>query len=198
MRTITGMPVFSSNFRGFPHWVSADYAALLNLPDGKLEWLLDNSSLTQRIKNFCCHSGTGDFSVRVLSQGKTMPSADEAKRLKLKSRRYALVREVLLFCGRLPLVYARTVIPLKTLTGRQKQLAYLGDKPLGAFLFAQSCLQRDVMELAVLTQGHQIFESASRALPYPPQQIWGRRSVFRLKNKPLLVTEVFLPTLLNE
>ena len=127
-----------------------------------------------------------------------MPSADEAKRLKLKSRRYALVREVFLFCGVLPLVYARTVIPLKTLTGRQKQLAYLGDKPLGAFLFSQSCLERDVMELAVLTQGHQIFESASQALSDTPEKIWGRRSVFRLKNKPLLVTEVFLPALLEK
>ena len=191
------MSLNSGNIKRLPHWVTTDYASLLHLSEARREWLLDNLSLTQRIKSHCLNSQLGCFSVRVLHQGMKIPSTDEINRLKLKNRRYALIREVLLFCGNSPLIYARTVIPIKTLTGKQRQLAHLGNKPLGAFLFAQSYLQRDVMEVATLSSGHQLFESAVANLQHPPANIWGRRSVFRLRNKPLLVAEVFLPGLIE-
>jgi chorismate--pyruvate lyase len=178
-----------------PHWVKSDHASLLHLEQRVNGWLLDSSSLTQRIKDYCeCHK-LGSFRVRVINQSMAFPSHDERFRLNIKNRRYALIREVVLYCGDLPLIYARTVIPSATLTGPQKQLASLGAKPLGAFLFSQPELQRDAMEVVVLQPGQQLFDLAVKHSAHKAEHINARRSIFRLQNKPLLVAELFLPTL---
>ena len=202
------MSAFFRQFKRIPHWVTADYSSILHLQDNIREWLLDSASLTLRIRQHCQCKSLGCFSVKLLNQGMGLPSNDEVQRLRLRSRRYALIREVLLFCGDTPLIFARTVIPIKTLTGPQRQLGRLGNRPLGEFLFAQPELQRDMMEVAVISQGHQLYDSALQSLNnkhslvqskiYSSQRIWARRSVFCLRHKPLLVAEVFLPEILNQ
>ena len=191
------MPTFLRQFKRIPHWVAFDHASILHIPDDTRSWLLDRASLTLRIKNHCSSQQLGDFSVKLLRQGMAIPSNDEVQRLKLKHRCYALIREVLLYCGDTPVIFARTVIPIKTLSGPQRQLAHLGNRPLGEFLFAQPALQRDAMEIASLSHGHQLYDPALQNLPKSPTQLWARRSIFRLRDKPLLVAEVFLPDLLN-
>lgn len=107
--------------------------------------------------------------------------------------RSAWVREVQLLCDRQPWVYARTVVPVTTLTGAQRRLAHLGDRPLGAFLFADPSMSRGPVELAPVSSGQAMFCEAVAGLASEPGEIWARRSVFRVGNKPLLVTEIFLP-----
>ena len=202
------MSAFFRQFKRIPHWVTADYSSILHLKDNIREWLLDSASLTLRIKQHCQCQRLGCFSVKLLNQGMGLPSNDEVQRLRLRSRRYALIREVLLFCGDTPLIFARTVIPIKTLTGPQRQLGRLGNRPLGEFLFSQPELQRDMMEVAVISQGHQLYDAAVQSLnkkhslaqskTYSSRRIWARRSVFCLRHKPLLVAEVFLPEILNQ
>lgn len=192
------MSVTPKKFKRIPHWLAIDAVSLLHLEEKTREWLLDNSSLTLRVKNFCQASGSGGFSVRVLSQGMSIPSNDEIRRLKITPRHYALIREVLLYCGDTPVIYARTVIPIKTLTGEQKRLGHLGNRPLGEFLFSQPHLQRDTMEVALLNQGHQLFDSALPNINHNVEQIWARRSIFRLRHKPLLVAEAFLPDIISQ
>ena len=189
------MPAFLRQFKRIPHWVAVDYASILHMPDSTREWLLDSASLTLRIKNHCRTNQMGNFSVKLLQQGMGIPSNDEVQRLKLNHRRYALIREVLLYCGESPVIFARTVIPIKTLTGPQRQLSHLGNRPLGEFLFAQPALQRDAMEVAALTNGHQLHDIAAHSLHQDIEQVWARRSIFCLRHKPLLVAEVFLPDL---
>ncbi len=192
------MSAIKRQFKRIPLWITVDYAAILHMPSAMRDWLLDSASLTLRIKAYCQANQLGCFSVRLLSQGMGIPSNDEMQRLKLKSRRYALIREVALYCGDTPLIYARTVIPVTTLTGTQRRLGHLGNRPLGEFLFAQPELHRDVMEIAVVKAGHQLFDSALSCIIQTPEQIWARRSVFRLGQKPLLVAEVFLPEVLSK
>ncbi len=103
------MPTTSRQFKRIPHWVAVDYASLLHLQERTREWLLDSASLTLRIKNYCQSHDMGNFSVRVLSQGMGIPSNDEVQRLRLKSRRYALIREVLLYCGETPVIFAASL-----------------------------------------------------------------------------------------
>jgi len=172
------------------------------LPENQRQWLIDDSSLTQRVKDHCHHNQLGDFSVKVVSQGISAPSNDELERLSLASHEQAMIREVLLFCGNHPVIFARTVIPDSTLTGSQRQLANLGNKPLGEFLFSQPDLSRDAMEIAELKKNQQLFDHSLFYLstintPLTVQQLWARRSVFRLAKKPLLVAEVFLPQLFS-
>ncbi|MCK5667017.1 MAG: chorismate lyase, partial [Thiotrichaceae bacterium] len=179
--------------RHLPHWLAVTSDLSSGIPENAAHWLLDNTSLTLRVKNHCMDHDLGCFSVQVLEQKMAMPLDDEIQHLKLKNNDDALIREVLLYCHESPLIYARTIIPAQTLTGEQRELGELGDRPLGEFLFSQPGLKRDVMEVAALRQGHQLFDSASAHISVKAQEIWARRSVFRLEHKPLLVAEVFLP-----
>jgi len=198
------MSAFHRQFKRIPHWIAVDHAAILHMQDITRDWLLDSASLTLRIKQYCLASEMGCFSVKLLCQGMSIPTNDEVRRLKLRSRRYALIREVLLFCGETPVIFARTVIPIKTLTGPQRQLGHLGNRPLGEFLFSQPALQRDAMEVALISDGHQLFDAANSNVSVTDSQqnklaqVWARRSIFCLRNKPLLVAEVFLPEVFRQ
>lgn len=113
----------------------------------------------------------------------------------MPQRRCALLREVYLYCGNVRMVYARSVIPLTTLTGRQRKLALLGSRPLGGFLFSSPDMRREEMELAEFVQGDPVFARATKDTCVGMEPIWGRRSIFRLVGKPLLVAEIFLPAI---
>jgi len=161
------------------------------LPDGMACWLYDPASLTARLIAACNQT----FRVQVLSQDWGTPFQNEIKRLGMRARNKALIREVYLYCGDTPWVFARTVIPRSTLTGKQKYLANLGSRPLGAILFADPHMHRDQFEVACIEQGEYLYTAATRANQKKPKQIWGRRSAFYLSKKPLLVNEIFLPAI---
>ncbi len=190
------------------HWHVVDNELSLAIPQTISQWLLDSDSLTARIKRHCQQNKLGDFSVHVLLQEQAPVSEDEAVRLQLAMGEVALIREVLLYCGDLPVVFARTVIPLTSLSGSQQQLAHLGNKPLGEFLFSQPDLERNGMEVTALLAEHGLYHEVlsylsadialdtGQAQQQKPEKLWARRSVFCLSHKPLLVAEVFLPDLL--
>jgi chorismate--pyruvate lyase len=96
------------------------------------------------------------------------------------------VREVLLMSNDSPLVYARSILPLDTLRGRYRRLRRLGRTPLGKVLFSDPSMTRGDMQFAQFRLGRE--KGAGGQLP-----IWGRRSIFYLVGKPLLVSEIFLP-----
>ena len=103
------------------------------------------------------------------------------------------VRQVQLLCDGKPWVYARTIIPLTSLRGRLRRLAHLGTRPLGGMLFADPGMRREIVELACIRKGQDMYAAATRGLTGKPDCVWGRRAVFRIARKPLLVSEVFLP-----
>jgi chorismate--pyruvate lyase len=151
-------------------------------------WLFDVSSLTARIIELCGKN----FSVRVLSQNWQAMTAEEAAAMSLRHVHAALVREVLLCCNDKPLVYARTVIPVTTLQGAQRLYANMGNRPLGAMLFADRTMRREAVQVSRLPAAHEANQYAATDEP-----VWGRRSVFRVAGKPLLVSEYFLPEILK-
>ena len=155
------------------------------------EWLLDTGSLTQRLLQSC----QGKFRVDVVSLKWQRPMRNEARRLGLRLHQRALIREVRLLCNEQPWVFARTVIPFRTLKGALRYLVRLGTRPLGAVLFADPHMQREELELACINRNMSLFESAMPNGTANTSCIWGRRSVFYLENKPLLVSEIFLPGL---
>ena len=151
-------------------------------------WLLDSGSLTRRVQHACA----GRFRVRVETQGWGRPRLDEYRALGLRIGRIALIREVHLLCDERPWVFARTIIPVTTLRGRQRRLARLGDRPLGAVLFADPHMQRGPVQVACILPGSSLYAVAMQGLKRRPAEIWGRRSIFRLGGKPLLVSEFIL------
>jgi chorismate lyase len=154
------------------------------LPGALRPWLLDKGSLTERL----IRASQGRFGVRVLRQQVTRPRLDEINALGIHHGRGALVREVLLLGNGTPWVYARSILPLTTLTGRLRSLKQLDDRPLGARLFADPSMHRGVMEIARIPAASLPANLASTA-----SALWGRRSLFFLDQKPLLVSEIFLP-----
>jgi chorismate lyase len=152
------------------------------------DWLLNTGSLTQRLQRTC----VGRFQVRVEFQGWGRPRLDECLALGLRLPRRALIREVHLLCDGRPWVFARTIIPISTLRGPEQRLAHLGERPLGAVLFADPHMTRGQVEVACVRPGHPLYSAAVQGFKQRPAEIWGRRSVFRLGGKPLLVSEFFL------
>ncbi len=160
-----------------------------NIRPDFIDWLLDKGSLTQKLIT----QSQGQFHVEVLQQNIQAVPFHERSLLNIGNRRWAVIREVLLYGKNQPWVYARTLIPLPTLNSRLRHLHYLGNKPLGDMLFKDPTMQRGPVEIACLPASY---------LPRPllveeDQAVWGRRSVFTLSNKPLLVSEIFLPALLE-
>lgn len=159
------------------------------VPEPVWSWLLDTASLTQRLRQTCA----GEFSVDVLRQCWMRPMRNETRLLGVAPSRNALVREVRLLCAGEPWVFARTVIPRSTFSGKERRLAYLGSRPLGAYLFADPSMRRAALEIARIGPHHRLYHAALGHSRSAASAIWGRRSVFLLHDKPVLVSELFLP-----
>lgn len=124
--------------------------------------------------------------VVVLSQDWCYPRESERACLGVPRHRYVFVREVEIRSNNEPLLYARTTIPASTLTGPERRLAHLGVNSLGSVLFSYPGLERSPFEI-----------KPCQLLQYSSSVLWERRSLFYLKGKPLLLTEVFLPRLIQ-
>ncbi len=157
------------------------------MPLALRDWLLDQGSLTQRLID----ASDNQFRVQILKQRIEMPRLSERLALNQPINLMALVREVLLFGGDTAWVYARSVLPLKSLSGSLRRLRKLDNRPLGALLFSDPSMRRGPIEVACITPQNSPLPAPVRHFDEP---LWGRRSVFWLSDKPLLVSEIFLPT----
>lgn len=156
-------------------------------------WLDDHGSLTRRLQAICPR-----LRVQRVNQHIAPPLRDEYRALGLRRGERALIRDVLLICGDTPLVFAHSVIPLAGLDGPWVALSRLGNRPLGAALFADPKVRRFPLEYRQLDARHPLYRPAVAHLAVAnldqaPRRLWMRRSQFALAGHPLLVTEVFLP-----
>ena len=182
-----------TSHNGTTHWKPHRCFLRSRIPAGLSDWLLDRASLTLRLQQLCPGETSRGFRVKVLSQLRGIPRLDEAQALAMQPRELAVIRQVLLMCGRQPWIYARTVIPVSSLRGKLQRLTGLGTRPLGGVLFADPGMRRGKVELAEILPGQALYAAATARGRHRPAAIWGRRSVFRLSGKPLLVSEIFLP-----
>lgn len=169
------------------HWHHYQRNPLIQIDPLWRSWLLDRGSLTQRLIS----ASNGHFRVRKLQQSWQYPTPSEAACLQLKPRQLAMVREVELLCHNQPWVYARSVFPQATLTGRLRCLKKLDARPLGALLFNDPSMRRTHFEVAALNNA----ELSGYFNTTSDRFFWGRRSLFFIDEKPLLVSEIFLPAL---
>lgn len=158
-----------------------------NLEHNLADWLYETGSLTARLKR-CCQN----FRVEVLGQAVGPCALAEATDVILAGEP-VLVREVILYCDDSPQVFARSLLPLSSLTGDEQQLANLGNQPLGQVLFNNPLLERKSIAIAPFDERSSVAQLAATLKLMPLTTLWGRRSLFILNNKPILVAEVFLP-----
>lgn len=158
-----------------------------SLPKSLLDWLLDEKSLTARLKR-----QGNNFRVELLGQQVEACHEDEANDV-INVGEQVLVREVLLYCGNTPQVFARSLLPLSSLTGDEQKLATLGTQSLGQVLFNNPSLVRQNIEISSFDDSSSVAKLSAHLGLVVDSTLWGRRSIFMLENKPLMVAEVFLP-----
>jgi chorismate--pyruvate lyase len=166
-------------------WCRSPSAAAAYCP-----WLRDRGSLTRRIQDRC-----PALNVKVVFQGMRRANRDE--RFVFPRRARVLVREVYLYCRNTPVVFAHSVIDARDLRGAWRRLSRMGSQPLGAALFADPRIRRYPLRQKKLGRRHELHQRASAGLPAMPATLWARRSLFALHKSPILVSEVFLPGILN-
>lgn len=172
-------------------WQALDADTLAQVPLALHPWLTLATSMTQRLRE----SLRSDIRVQVLRSEPGALLADE--------RGFfggldggAHVREVCLHGAGRPVLAARTVYRSDRLA-RDPALASLGERPLGDLLFEGPAparwSHREVARLDADSPPHPLLTQCLPGLPLP---CWGRRTLFWLRDEPLLVTEVLLPVLL--
>lgn len=186
------------SYKHEPSWYQGQSFFLKSAPENLQSWLIDRGSLTQRLIK-SCKLKQGKFHVKVYDETWAKPQLSEARHLGMKNGEMGFIRQVHLYCDEIPWVYARTIIPRATLHGELQKLTNLGTQPLGAVLFANKHINRGSIEIAKLTKKHTMFDVATTQITErtraQSEEIWGRRSVFKIGSKPLLVSEIFLPDL---
>jgi chorismate lyase len=155
-------------------------------------WLTDRGSLTRRLQVRC-----PAFSVRAVHQRLDLPCRDEVSLVKTRRKEQVVVREVYLYCYETPVVFAHSVLKRRSLRGAWRSISRQGTKPLGAALFANPLVQRTPLYFKKLASHHELYSRACRLLKTLPNHLWARRSVFILRGRPIMVTEVFLPGILE-
>ena len=170
-----------------PVWQSQRHPFARELSKPWQTWLFDRKSLTARLIELSNHH----FRVQILREDWRCPMLWERIALGLPMHQVALVREVALLCNETPLVYARSVLPASSLVGKNRRLKHLGNKPLGAALFSSPFLKREPIVVAEVAR--------LKTAPHISKQhpAYARCSVFYLENKPLLVSEIFLPDIIT-
>lgn len=154
-------------------------------------WLIDSHSLTMRLQKRYAH-----FKVIPVLVAYTKPFLDETSPLNIAVRKRVLIREVQLLGNAQLVVFAHSVLPLKSLRGAWLGLSRLGNKPLGAILFANPQVRRTPLSYKKLCPHHALYQHATKTMDNKPLYLWARRSVFSLKSASIMVTEVFLPQLI--
>lgn len=154
-------------------------------------WLTDHGSLTRRIE-----ARSPGMKVKVILQGRRRLHRDE--RFLAVGNALALTRDVLLYYGDTPLVYAHSVLRPGDRGAGFRLMKGMGARPLGAALFTDPRIRRQMLRQHKLGRGHELYRQASRIVKSQgaPVTFWARRSLFMIGKSPILVTEVFLPGVL--
>lgn len=176
----------------FNPWRVASSWPQNKIPTSLAPVLLDSGSSTQWLRAACGKT----LKLKLINQSWKGLINSEYQLLKIRNRSVALVREVEIKGHGKPWMLARAVFPLSTLTGKTKfLLKQLDDRPLGELLFQDPNLMRSEFELSLL-------DLATCEYPFVREYAkkikglqWGRRSIFWYHQKPILLTEIFLPAL---
>ena len=152
-----------------------------NLPRAIITWLFDTESLTAKIRQL----NPAGFSLALLRQNWGFPSQEECVALDITAGQRAVVREIHLCLDGEPWTYGRVVFPRRTLSDDLEHLHQLGLNSLGDRIFQDPNLRRSAFQCC------QLINTVARQ-----PNLFARRSVFYLADKPLMVTEILLPNLL--
>ncbi len=184
------MVIKSVLFNREPLWQENRQGTRHKFPETVQSWVYESGSLTQRLRSYYGNAVV----VNLLLQHWFTPFLSEQKLLKQPEHQYCLIREVLLHADGKPLILARTIIPAGTIKIARSNLSQLGTRPLGEVIFACPSLERKAMDVTLIKP--LLWTPVAKAIAHTSQPVWGRRTVYAIKHKPMLVSEFFLPEIL--
>ena len=165
----------------------------VNAPVAMRAWLTAGGSLTARLS---AHSKA--FRVQRLHQRTARCLFDEARAIGMQRPGRVWEREVLLLCDGAPVVFAHTVVPMSASAADWPLFNALGERSLGSTLFYDPQVTRGALEFARIRAGHPLMQRARAALCVADDTVlYARRCLYRRHRGTLLVTEVFLPSVLE-
>ena len=179
-------------FNREPLWLENRQGLRHKLPGDVQSWTYESGSLTRRLRDYY---GDG-VAVKILLQSWHTPFLSERRLLKLHENRYCLTREVLLHVKGKPLILARTIIPAVTIKAAKSNLSRLGTRPLGEIIFSYPRLERIAMDITLIDPA--AWTQSALAEAGINQPVWGRRTVYAIAHKQMLVSEFFLPEVLRD
>jgi chorismate lyase len=157
------------------------------------QWLTKPYILSKALKRVC-----QTLSVKVIAQNFNAAFDDEYPILNMEPHEHPFIRQVFLQGDNIPLTYGRVVIPTKTYHQHVEKFINLASNLLGeTLLYGNPNVKRGPFEYGEFNKSSELIKEIYIHLPdmFPCESLWGRRSVFWIKQDPLLVTEVFLPTI---
>ena len=181
----------SSLYPKEPIWFCNRLKSRLNIPDNAASWIYESGSITQRLRDYY----GSRVRVQVINNQWQRAFISESKLLKTPPGKYTLTREVLLYADDIPLVLARTIMPKHTISTAHRNLSHLGSRPLGEVIFSYPRLERLALEITQVPVHS--WRPSIQYMTQTTQPIWGRRTIYAIHHHPLLVSEFFLPAILN-
>ena len=152
-------------------WISFEKMTILLANENIKSWLIEKGPITKRIKS------EESFKLNLIKDEISAVDDSEKKFLEETSDNIK-VREVILLGNNIPRVYAKSLIPIRTIENGFSRLGELGTKPLGDILFEKEIFEKTDVVYAQFQDKDSIF--------------WGRKTKYIVKNMPLSVMEVFL------
>ena len=155
------------------------------------EWLTNPDSLTQRLLHFTDQK----IEFSLVQQGHGNALDDEAALLGISTDQTVWTRDIIWGYQNTPWVCGHATIPEDTLAGEGIALKDIADKSIGTILFSDPDLQRDPLQFSQIDPTHPFLSHLKPQHMTPSLNLWARRSRFFCFGKPLIITEIYLPTL---
>ncbi len=154
--------------------------------DSKLKfWLLDVKSLSYRIRNIA------KLEIIPVKKNASNIFQNEKKVFSGIKSEHLYLREVLIYADKLPIMYARTVLPSKYLRGFWHKIKKLNNKPLADIVFEKKMIIRSDFKFKK-PSNNDSFSRKIKIFNLKNTKILAtRQSTFKYKNEKALLTEVF-------
>ena len=152
-------------------------------------WVKDMGSLSNKIINIM------PFRIKELKGRHIKVFNDEKVFFQKKNTGDLYIREALIFADKLPIVYARTVIPKKYLRGFWGRVKNLKNSPLSEIIFNKKYILRSNFVFKNLSDNDELTKRLNAYKIFERGRIMARKSVFNHRGQKALLTEVFLSSI---
>ena len=152
-------------------WITSSELQNEPIDTNTRSWLLELGPITERIK------ANGSFKLDLIKDELGEVNELDSDFLG-KNIGEIKIREVLLLSNNKPKVFARSLIPIRTIEKGLSELGELGSKPLGDILFEKEIFKKIETVFAKFSESGNLY--------------WGRKSKYLVEVYPLSVMEIFL------